>query len=385
MHMRAIFHTLTLTISVLVAMGVATGADTLAAPPAGMTQEQYDALVDDISTSVAQKLKAEGAQPAAKAKPAKEAPPAQPEAAKLPAKKGPGPAAVFLQRAGKVVRAYPELGRRIGVVVGGLGEESSGGWGIAGFLLVLGLVAAAAVVAEAALRLLLRKPRARLAVGAGPEHGFRSLVNLSALLLLDGMGVLAVWFICNAASAWFAGETMQDKLAEAVLAGIFAWRLALLLFRFVLQPDEPTARLCAATSEAAQAMYSRVATVLLLLIVGRTLGQILIASGTSPEALAAYQLGGLAIFLAAFLWLIFRSQDAARQWLEGLSTAAPLAGVVARHWTGIASSFLVALALTQAYSAISGRVQVGGAMLITLGLVVGVVFFEALVHVFVRW
>src|SRR5262249_24110698 len=44
----------------------------------------------------------------------------------------------------------------------------------------------------------------------------------------------------------------------------------------------------------------------------------------------------------------------------------------------------VALALTQTYSAIAGRVQVGGAMLLTLGLVVGVLFFETLMQAFVR-
>src|SRR5262249_56796295 len=44
----------------------------------------------------------------------------------------------------------------------------------------------------------------------------------------------------------------------------------------------------------------------------------------------------------------------------------------------------VALALTQTYSAIAGRVQVGGAMLLTLVLVVGVLFFETLMQAFVR-
>jgi len=36
-------------------------------------------------------------------------------------------------------------------------------------------------------------------------------------------------------------------------------------------------------------------------------------------------------------------------------TVSPLAGSVGRHWTPIATSFFVALAATQAYSAISGR------------------------------
>ena len=36
------------------------GAQTPAAPPAGMTPEQFNALVDAISNSVTEKLKAEG-------------------------------------------------------------------------------------------------------------------------------------------------------------------------------------------------------------------------------------------------------------------------------------------------------------------------------------
>ena len=52
------------------------------APPHGMTQEQFDSLVDAISNAVTEKLKAEGvpaapapaAAPAAKPKSAKEAP-----------------------------------------------------------------------------------------------------------------------------------------------------------------------------------------------------------------------------------------------------------------------------------------------------------------------
>ena len=56
-------------------------------------------------------------------------------------------------------------------------------------------------------------------------------MHLGLLALLDGLGVLAVWLICNAAiGAWFTGATGQDKLAAAILDGIFYWRLYVLLF-----------------------------------------------------------------------------------------------------------------------------------------------------------
>ncbi|MBS0549324.1 MAG: mechanosensitive ion channel, partial [Proteobacteria bacterium] len=356
-------------------------AQTPTAPPAGLSQAQYDSLVEAISESVAQKMKAGAAQPAAK--PAKGAKPPSPEIVRMEPKAGPGEFAQFLHRAGTVMRTFPDLGRQFNRLLGSL-EESSRSRGNLGFILLLGSVAAAAVAMEGVLRLMFRRLRTRLAAGAGPEQGVRSLVNLAGLLVLDGLGLLAVWVVCNVARVWFEGETVQDWLAEAILAGIFAWRLALLMFRFVLQPDAPSARLCAAESGSTRRMYSAVATVLLVLIVGRAVGQMLLDNGTPVEAMAAYQVGTMAIAVVVFLWLAVRARDAARQWLAGLGTTTPLAGFIGRHWTGLACTFFVMLALTQAYSAISGRIQVGGAMLLTLGLVVGLLFFETLVQAFVR-
>lgn len=385
-----ILRVLAITLSLILG-SAAVRAQTPTAPPAGLTQEQFDALVEAISKSVVEKLRAEDAAapahaPDASAKPksGKGAPAAKPEIIRTPPKEGPGEVALFVQRFGKVALAVPTLGHEVDRVAGGLDQDSNGGWGIVGFVLTLGLIAVAAVLAEGALRRALGKIRAHLAAGASPEHGVRSLINLAALVLTDGLGVLAVWLICNAARAWFSGETAQDKFAEAVLIGIFDWRLILLLFRFVLQPELPSARLCAVESGAARTMYSRIASVMLLIIVIRVLGRGLFAIGTPPTTLAAFQVLGVAIYLTAFLWLVFGVKEAARQWFGGLGTVAPLASVVGRHWTGIASSFFVTLGATQIYSAVSGRVQVGGAMLLTLVLVIGLLIFETLMQAFVR-
>jgi small-conductance mechanosensitive channel len=385
----AIFRAIALTISLLVLGAGTLRAETPVAPPPGMTQEQFDSLVDAISKSVVEKLKAEGvpapaADAVAKPKSGKGAPSPKPQIVRTTPKQGPGEFALFLQRLGKVVMAFPELGRQLAVVAGGLDRESPGGWGMAAFVLLLGLIGAAAVIAERVLRRLLAAVRARLAVGAAPEHGMRSLVNLAALVGLDGLGLLAVWLICNAGGALFSGATVQDKLAEAVLTGIFYWRLYVLLFRIVLRPETPAARLCEVSSDNARAMYSWISTVMLVVIIGRVLGRVLFAIGTSVEAFAAYQVVGIAIYLAAFLWMVSRSREATRQWFGGLGAVAPLAGLVGRHWVGVASTFFVVLGATQAYSAVSGRVQVGGAMLLTLVLVVGLLIFETLMQAFVR-
>lgn len=378
--------------ALVLVLGIIFGAQELCAQtetalPAGMTQQQFDTLVDAISKSVVEKIKAEGspaATPDATAKPktGKGAPPSQ--IVRTPLRQGPSDFAIFLQNFGKTLAAIPVAGEQFGVLVGNLHRRSEGGLGTGAFVIILGLVGAAAVTAERVLRGVLGRARRHLAMQTGAEHGMRSLANLAALLMLDAVGLLAVWLICNAAGAWFSSGSAQDSFAEAVLAGIFAWRVYMLLVRVVLRPEMAQARLCAVDDDNARKMYVQIATVMLVVIIFRILGRVLTAMGTPPEALAAFQIFGVAVSVAGLLWVVFGSRMAARQWLDGLSRAAPLAGVLSRHWTGVAATFFVVLGATQIYSAVSGRLQVGGAMLLTLGLVIGLLVFETLMQAFVR-
>jgi small-conductance mechanosensitive channel len=374
-------------VSVLLASAVMAHAQAPAAPPPGMTQEQFDSLVDAISNSVTEKLKAEGvpAEPAAQPKAGKGAPAAKPKIVITAIDDEPDEFGLFFERAKGVAQALPILGTQLAVIPGLLDQRSSGGRGTAAFVLLLGLVAVVAVAAEAMLRRILGTLRTRLAAGAGPEQGMRSLIHLGLLALMDALGVFVVWLICHGAvGAWFTGATGQDKLAAAVLLGIFSWRLYVLLFRIVLQADMPNARLCDVRGADARALYIRISLVMLLIILGRILGQVLAAIHTPPLAMTAYHIIVLLIYLSTFIWLVVRSGDGARQWFGGLGTVSPLAGSVGRHWTPIATSFFVALAATQAYSAISGRDHVASTMLLTLDLVVGVLIFETLLQAFVR-
>jgi moderate conductance mechanosensitive channel len=356
--------------------------------PAGMTQEQFDALVEAISKSVAEKLKAEGAAPAAaptksgKAAPAAAAKPAAP---KVAAADKPDEFAIFLHQAGRVIVALPEVGRRLALLPGLLDARQRGGNGPLAFLLLLGLIAAVAVTAEAIVRRVLNRFRDRLADGSAPEQGMRSLVNLGLLVALDGLGLCVVWLICRgAAGAWFAGTDGQDRLAVAVLTGIFAWRLYVLAFRVVLRPGLPPARLCAVNDEEARGLYGRIEMILLLIILWRILFQVLVALETPHDALSAFQVLGGIIYLVAFIWLAFRSQAAASQWFAGLGTVSRWAGLVGRHWIAASLPFFIALGGTQIYGAISERLNVSGAMLLTLILVVALLFFETLLQAFVR-
>ena len=366
-------------------------AQTPATPPPGMTQEQFNSLVDAISNSVADKLKAEGAHAPAAAPAASSSSKAKGKGAPTPSivvtpiSAGPGPVAVFIDHAGNVVRAVPALGAKLASIPGLLDQSAAGGRSTSIFLLLLGLVAVAALAAEAVLRVFMTRFRHRLAGDAVPEKGVRSLANLAALAVLDGLGVLAVWLICNAAiGAWFTGATGQDKLAAAILDGIFYWRLYVLLFLIVLRPALPQARLCEVTDHDARAMYARIELVMLMIIVFRILGQVLMAIQTPVAALGAYQVIITAIYVSVFVWLVRRSRAAVEQWLGGLGKVAPFAGVIGRNWVSVGTTFFLILGLTQIYGAVSGLLYVGKAMLLTVILVVGVLMFETLMQAFVR-
>ena len=391
--LRSIILAMVLLCGAVTTVPAQTSAPTPAQLPAGMTQEQFNALVGAISNSVTEKLKAEGipaapapaptAAPAAASKSSKAPPP--PKIIRTPPKEGPDEFAIFFQRAGQVVLAIPTLGAHLAKIPHLLDERAEGGTGAGRLFLLLAAVAALAVAAESILRRVLSMPRARFASAAGPENGLRSLANVLLLALLDGLGVLVVFLICHAAvGAWFSGSTAQDKLAAAVLKGIFSWRLYVLLFRIVLQPDMPSARLCNVRDADARAMYLRISAVMLLVILARILGQVLHAIGTPVEAMGAFQVIAVLAYLAGFLWLTIKSKDAAQQWFGGLGKVAPLIGRVGSSWLPVASTFFIALGLTQIYGAVSGRMHVGSAMILTLMLVVGVLMFETLMQAFVR-
>ena len=361
-----------LAISLLLTAVFAVHAQAPAAPPSGLTQQQFDTLVDAISKSVAEKLKADGIT-------------APPKTAKPAAAASSDAFGAFFAHASDAARAIPTLGRQFATIPGLLDESERGGRGPLAFLLLLGLVAIAAVLAEEALRRSLGRLRAALAAGALPEQGLRSIAHLVLLALLDGIGVFAVWLVCHAAvGLWFSGDTAQDKLAGAVLTGIFGWRLYVLLFRILLRPGLPSARLCEVQDGDARSMYGRISVLMLLVILGRILFRVLSVIDTPPQALAAYQAITVLVFFAAFAWLVVRSRDAARQWFGGLGAVAAVAGLIGRHWIIVGLTFFAALSGAQFYGAVSGRVHVAAAMLLTLNLVVGVLVFETLLQAFVR-
>jgi moderate conductance mechanosensitive channel len=340
--------------------------------PPGMTQAQFDAMVDAIGKAVVVKLKNEGVVPA----PLSAAAPSQPGVASNVVA---DELAAFLEKAEHVLRAVPTLGTYLASIPRLLDESKQGGRGPTRFLLLLALVAGVSIAAEMVLRKSLSHFRHRLAAGTVPERGLASLINLGLLAMLDGLGVLAAWLmITGALAVLFAGSTVQDRFAAEVLTGIIFWRLFALVFRILLQPDLPVARLCHVHDSEARVMYHGISTVILVIILGVILTSMLVAIQTPLDALAAGRVIAAPIYVATFLWFVIRSADAARQWIGSHSGVPWLWQWIGNHWIAVASPFFILLGAALIYGAVSGQANVATAMRLTLGLTAGLLIFETL-------
>ena len=95
-----------LLVSLLFILAIGAHAQTtVPAPPAGMTQQEFDALVDAISNAVVEKLKKEGAVAPNPAEPAKSEAAAEPEVEDAASDQ----ATAFVARAKLALTAFPDV------------------------------------------------------------------------------------------------------------------------------------------------------------------------------------------------------------------------------------------------------------------------------------
>jgi moderate conductance mechanosensitive channel len=348
--------------------------------PQGFTQEQYDGLVDAISNAVAKRLREESAPRAA-------APAATAAAAAAPSATGnedgvlAQEAAAFAERAGGVMRAFPELIRVYGELPIGLDRSSEGGRSLWSFV-VLAVVALGLVVgSERAVAAAFRPLRAKLAEGAAAEVGRGALARLTGLAFLDAIGLATVWAAVGLLTGiWFAGSEGQARLGAALLSAAFAWRLYMLAFRVVLRPATPQARLAAMSDVDARSVYRRVSVIILMVLAIRTALRVAVALKASHEAVAAGQIVANVAMLGAFLWVCFASRRAVTGWFVGLAGESGAGRALGRAWLAIAVPFFCGLCGAQVYGAVLQKPAVPAAMLFTLNAVLGVILFRTLVE-----
>jgi small-conductance mechanosensitive channel len=353
-----------------------------AAPPAlppGFTQQQFDGLVEAISRSVAQKLKDEQAA----AKPAPQAPPAAPAAAAEPSDEYPVAAEVarFIDRAEIVVMAFPELLRTYAQVPAAIDRSAEGGPGLLLFLLMVVFSVAAALGAERIVDLALAGVRARAVAKSNPSRGAASLPPLLWLALLDAAGLAAIWLVANALTgAWFSGADPQSRLGAAILTAVFSWRLYMFAFRLVLRPRTPDARLAPVGDAGAASIYARISTIVIAVITVRVVLRIAIALKASHEAVGSGQLIANAVLLYVFLWASYASREPVAEWFTTISSNSSVGRALGRRWLVIAVPFFCVLIAAQIYGAVSARVTIPAAMLLTLNTVLGVILLRTLIY-----
>lgn len=348
-------------------------AQTAASLPPGMTQEQMDAVVSAITKSVLEKLKDDKAATA------------RPAAATSPTADDADPVDELMRQASGLVRAIPQYGEALSRFAGLLDAGPNDSRGRGTFFLVLLGVVVAALASEALVRRAFGPMRERLATGAGPDAGMRSLAYLAGLLAIDALAVFALWVVGRGAiQLLFASGTVQDRFAFGLLAAMLLWRLYSLLFRVILRPRLPNARLCEIEDGEARHLYRSISALILLLITLRLLGLSLIAIDTPARAVEAGRLLMAPLLLAAFGAFVIGTRTAARQWLGGLGRVAPVARWIGACWMSFALVFFAALVATVLFGAVTGHHGVPGAMLLTMNLVFGLLLFETFLQAFVR-
>lgn len=352
-------------------------------PPPPLPQDQFDALVKAITTSVLEKLKTEG-----KAAPKSAEKPAEQKHSRFDAdaSQGPDEITLFVQRAGHVMSVgMPALGKSITDLVSALDNSAGGGRSRTNFFLLLLATIVVALSLEVALRLLTSPAHARLAARSTVKMGIRSLVALAALALIDGAGVLLVWLIYRVAiHLWFGGTTVQDVFAAGLLLSVVHWRLYVFAFRLIVRPALPEARLCEMSDGEAWRTLRLVSTLVLIGIAARLFYFGAAAVQATPDAIAAGRVFTAPFFLIILLVVVARVREGMKQWLVGLSRDAPWNGFIGRHWVAMASALFVALVATQLYGAITEHLKTPTAVLLTLNMLIGLLMFETLLQAAVR-
>ena len=330
-------------------------------PPAGMTCEQFDAVVDAASRSVVEKLKTTPRETTASTEETVESRVNE-----------------FVNRAGAALAALPEAGARIASIPRILAEQRPER-GLLTYVLLLAVATAAALAVERALRRATQSLRTWIAERAAVRNWLGSLWSLVSLLLLDVVGLAGVWLVSyGAVGVWFQGGDAQALLARAILTGVFAWRLYMLAFRAVLRPELPQARLATVDDKDAHDTYYRISGLVLFAIFEGILVRALPAAGASMEAAAAGRIVANIILFCLIAWFCIKSRRAVAQWFAGAASTSRMRLMLSQNWHLIAIPFFALLALAIIYGAVVGRHSQSAAMILTMNLVLAVIFFETL-------
>ncbi len=343
------------------------------APPAGLSQQEFDRLVGAISDAVVKRLSEQGE---AKTRSTKEATAAA--AAAQERSSAEEEVAAFLSRLAVISAAWKPLADSL-LRIPGLIEGREGGRSLLAFAFQLLLACALALLAERAVRHLLARQQDWLAGRSQEETGWRMVGAIAGLAGLDALGLAALWIVSHGiAGAWFPGADPQARLAALVLTGLFAWRLYVFCFGLVMRPDEPRARLVRLNDGDAATIMRAVSGIVLVVIAVRVVLRVLFAIKAPGDAIALAQLIGDLVIFVALVFNLVRARTALSEWFASLAAHRPgLAATLRSAALPLCIGFFLILTGTLVFGAVMARFTVGKAMILTVNVIIGLLLIES--------
>jgi hypothetical protein len=339
--------------------------------PAGMTQQQYDELVEAAGQSVVQTLNEKGL--IAKSP----APTSKLKSTELEEEETVVDRLVsVLHKVPAALACYPAVWANISRLPDRLDRTAARGRNLWDFLGLLAPVAAAGLLAEFVVGRVIATARSSIAQQFAADG---RLWRVGALALLDALAFLALFIIVHLAlGTWFAGAGVQTQFASIVLNGLVTWRLYLLLSRLYLRPALPTARIAPVGDESAWTLQWLFGFAVLAFILAHALVRVLY----TPSAIAAAIVTNSVILPAISIVIAFLARKDICTWLLGLldedARGKGAKTQFARHWLWFAVPLLIGLGLALDYGALSDRFETPNSVILTLDIIVGLLLAETL-------
>ncbi len=304
-------------------------------------------------------------------------------------------AAELFQRLKAALGAYGTLFEELGKVPGLLDASAEGGRGPGGFILLLvaavvGLFALERGVGAAAAPLRRRHATRLAAPHAGvPQSGAPSPYGTLLLLAaLDALALAALWIAAQILqNAGLAANEGQTRLAGLTLTAFYFWRLYLLIFRVLLRPDLPAARLVPLDDGDARTIYRCLAVWTALPLIGGVWVPFLLSIPVPRAAAQAAMLPNGVLYAGLFVACIVVARHAVARWLGtlvGTGAHHALKREVANYWWCGGIVFVLIQWLAQANGVLSGRSSVVYGLTQTQTLIFLLLLFETLICYAVR-
>ncbi|MDQ0509821.1 mechanosensitive ion channel family protein [Ancylobacter amanitiformis] len=375
---------------------IAQTAPSTTAPPAPLSQQQFDQLVDSLAKAVSERLQAQPGEPAhaaagkaatetsgtATSASGKAAPAAPAASAPMMDMANEEPLSEMLieviERGDDALEQFPALiaqGARIPTI---LGPELNSGRDPNRFLLLLLGCVAAALATELLLRLALKPARHYL---ARRVEGAASIWALAALVSLDMVVLTGMWLVTHGfVVGLFSGTEPQDKFGFLVLTSVFYWRLYLLIFRIALRPNLPQARLAEIDTAGARKIYRWASLVIAVAITLGDIRRILEGMHSSPLVVACAVLVNTLLLTSLLVAAAAAVREPVALWFHGLSQQGrpgPLVRTIARLWLVIAIPLFLALGMARIYGALTSVGSIHLAILMTMDVLIALIVLES--------